>query len=412
MIVLIAVGVTLSVGFVLAEWKAVEPVIPLYLFRNKVFVVASIVGFMVGLSLFGSVTYLPLYLQVVKGASPTESGLQLLPLMAGVLIASIGSGQVITRTGRYKLFPVIGTALMIVGMLLLSRLAVGTSIAIADVFMLVLGLGLGFTMQVLVLVVQNAVDYANLGVATSTATLFRSMGGTIGVGIFGAVFSNRLASELSSRLPPEVAARLPARLGPAQIQALPAVVRDAYISAYAAAIRPMFLIAAGVAAAGFILTWFLPEQPLRESVADQGIRDSFATPRDISSLEELETRLALLAQHDHRHEVYDRLSAQAGLDLTAPEAWVLLRLNEGHACDGHPDLVQALRDRGLVERDGPALTDDGRAAAARLLEARCAAVEELLAGWKPDEHPDVLAMIDRFSRSLSTTPPAAAAAAV
>jgi EmrB/QacA subfamily drug resistance transporter len=412
MIVLLGLGVVLPIAFVLVERRAEEPLIPLFLFRNRVFVVASVVGFMVGLALFGSVTYLPLYLQVVKGASATESGLQLLPLMAGVLIASIGSGQVITRTGRYKAFPILGTALMIGGMLLLSRLAVGTSIAIADVFMLILGLGLGFTMQVLILAVQNAVDYANLGVSTSTATLFRSMGGTIGVGIFGAVFSNRLASELGSRLPPAIAARIPGRLGPAQIHALPAAVREAYIAAYAAAIRPMFLIAAGIAAAGFVLSWFLPEQPLRESVADQGIRDSFATPREISSLDELETRLALLAQRDHRHEVYDRLTATAGLELTAPEAWVLLRLNEGLACDGHPDLVDELRDRDLVEPGAPTLTEAGRDAASRLIDARCAAVQELLAGWQPDQHPDVLAMIDRFARSLSANPPLAAPAGV
>src|SRR5262249_12700598 len=156
-----------------------------YLFRNRVFSVASAVGFIVGMSLFGSVTYLPLYLQVVKGASPTQSGLELLPLMIGVLISSIGSGQLITRFGRYKGFPILGPGLMVVGMLLLSRLAVRTSLTVADVYMLVLGLGLGFVMQVLVLAVQNAVDYENLGVATSTATLFRSMGGTVGVPIFG-----------------------------------------------------------------------------------------------------------------------------------------------------------------------------------------------------------------------------------
>ena len=153
-----------------------------------------------GFALFGSVTYIPLYLQVVKGSSPTESGLQMLPLMAGVLIASIGSGQLITRTGRYKVFPIVGTALMGVGMVLLSRLTASTTTLVADLYMLLLGLGLGFVMQVLVLAVQNAVDYRDLGIATASATLFRSMGGTIGVPIFGAVFSNQLATTLAAHL--------------------------------------------------------------------------------------------------------------------------------------------------------------------------------------------------------------------
>ena len=152
----------------MAERRAAEPVLPLGLFRNRVFASTSAVGFIVGLALFGSITYLPLYLQIVKGASRDRVGLQLLPLMAGVLIASIGSGQLITRTGRYKVFPIVGTALMVVGMLLLVAARASTRRSrVADVYMLVLGLGLGFVMQVLVLAVQNAVDYANLGVATS-----------------------------------------------------------------------------------------------------------------------------------------------------------------------------------------------------------------------------------------------------
>ncbi len=295
MIVLLVLSVVLSIGFVVAEHYAREPLVPLHLFRNRVFAVSSAVGFMVGIALFGSVTYIPLYLQVVKGASPTESGLELLPLMAGVLISSIGSGQLITRFGRYKVYPIVGTALMVAGLLLLSRLAVGTSLLVADVYMLELRLGLGFVMQVLVLAVQNAVDYENLGVATSTATLFRSIGGTIGVPIFGAIFANQLASGLADRLPSAIASSLAEHLGPSQIDALPGAVRDPYVAAYAAAIRPMFLIAAVIAAIGFAITLLLEERPLRETVADQGLRDSFASPREITSIDELATRLSTLA---------------------------------------------------------------------------------------------------------------------
>ncbi len=190
----------LLAGFLVAERRAAEPVLPPRLFRNRVFAVTSAVGLIVGFALFGSVTYLPLFLQVVNGATPTGSGLQILPLMGGLLITSIVSGQLISRTGVYKPFPIIGTAIMVVGLLLLSTMDVHTSRLAASLFMFVLGLGLGMVMQVLVLAVQNAVDYKDLGVATSGATLFRSIGGSVGTAILGSIFSNRLSSELTAKL--------------------------------------------------------------------------------------------------------------------------------------------------------------------------------------------------------------------
>ena len=194
------IGVVSLCAFVFAERRAAEPVLPLSLFRNSVFVTTSLVGLIVGFALFGSVTYLPLFLQVVNGASPTASGLQLLPVMGGLLIASIGSGQLITKTGRYKVFPIVGTAVMVVGLYLLSLMDADTSVATASAYMFVLGLGLGLVMQVLVLAVQNAVEYSELGVATSGATLFRSIGGSFGASVLGAVFANQLAGNLASEL--------------------------------------------------------------------------------------------------------------------------------------------------------------------------------------------------------------------
>jgi EmrB/QacA subfamily drug resistance transporter len=419
MLVLLALGILLPIAFVLNERRAAEPIVPLYLFRNRVFVIAGAVGFIVGVSLFGSVTYLPLYLQIVKGASPTASGLELLPLVGGVLVASIGSGQLITKFGRYKLFPIIGTALMVVGMLLLSRIGVGTSKLTADVFMAILGLGLGFVMQVLILAVQNAVDYANLGVATSTATLFRSMGGTIGVPIFGAIFANQLASNLADKLPPGASGEVPPHLGPSQIDALPPFVHQAFIEAYAAAIRPIFLIAAGIAVLGFALSWLLEERPLRETVSDQGLADTFAAPRDITSLDELETLLGDLARKQNRHLVYEHLTARAGLQLDAPAAWLLLRIEEESASDdetlagrlglGASELevmLGELRDRALVERTAPRLTPDGQTAATKMIEARCDEIQAILEDWKPEEQPEVRELIQTFARSLGKTPPA------
>ena len=240
-----SLGVVLLLLFVVAERRASEPVLPLRLFRNSVFSVASAIGFIIGFALFGSITYLPLFLQIVKGASATASGLQLLPLMAGVLIASIGSGFLITRLGRYKVFPIVGTALMTVGLFLLSRLHVDTSIGVADLYMLVLGLGLGFVMQVLVLAVQNATDYEDLGVATSGATLFRSMGGTIGVAIFGAVFSNQLATHLAHNFPQGLpGGQIPSI--PALVDKLPPAIHGPYIAAFVEALHPVFLFAAAL----------------------------------------------------------------------------------------------------------------------------------------------------------------------
>ena len=189
-------------AFVCQESRAAEPILPLSLFRNHTFAVTSAVGFIVGFALFGAITYLPLYLQVTKGSSPTRSGLQLTPLMAGVLVTSIVSGQLISRIGRYRLFPIAGTAIMAVAMFLLSRLEAGTSTWVAACFATVLGLGLGMVMQVLVLAVQNSVDPSVMGVATSGSTLFRQIGGSIGVALFGDDLANREHTELAARLPP------------------------------------------------------------------------------------------------------------------------------------------------------------------------------------------------------------------
>jgi EmrB/QacA subfamily drug resistance transporter len=272
---LMVLSVLLVPLFVVVEGRAAEPILPLTLFRNRTFSVTSSVGFIVGFALFGAVTYLPLYLQVTKGSSPTRSGLQLLPLMGGVLITSIVSGQLITRWGRYKVFPVVGTAVMAVGMFLLSTLGASSSVWHAALFALVLGLGLGMVMQVLVLAVQNAVDYSVLGVATSGSTLFRQVGGSIGVALFGTIFANRLSSELASRLP--AGAKLPKTTDPHTIGQLPPKVHAAFEGAFAAALQPVFLMAAGISLLAFALAWLLNEVPLRTGTH---AADAIPPPRD------------------------------------------------------------------------------------------------------------------------------------
>src|SRR5262245_36808576 len=205
-----ALGAFALIAFGIVETRAAEPVLPPALWRERVFTTAGTLSLIVGFALFGSVTFLPLYFQTVDAASPTESGLRLLPMMLGVLVTSIGSGQAIARIGRYKAFPVVGTLVMSIGLMMLSQLGVGTSTATASLYLLVLGCGLGLTMQVLVLAVQNAVPYAVLGAATSGVTLMRGVGGSVGTAVFGSIFTTRLGT---GRLSGEQVARL---AGPAR----------------------------------------------------------------------------------------------------------------------------------------------------------------------------------------------------
>ena len=261
-VVLVVLAVVLLPLFVLAEWRATEPIMPLSLFRNRVFVASSAIGFAVGLALFGAIVYMPVFLQIVKSESPTGSGLQLTPMMLGVLTASIIGGQLISKYGRYKVFPIVGTAVMSVGLLLLSRLGPGSSTWTASAYMLVVGIGIGMVMQVLVLAVQNSVDHRLMGVATSGAILFRQIGGSIGVALFGAIFANRLAGNLAERLP---GVGLPKSANPEAVQQLPPAIHDAYVSAFAASLQPVFVVGAAVGVAAFLLTWLLREMPLRHS---------------------------------------------------------------------------------------------------------------------------------------------------
>jgi EmrB/QacA subfamily drug resistance transporter len=257
------VGTTIAsiAGFIWVERVAAEPLLPLHLFGNRVFTIACAVGFIVGLALFGSLTFLPMYLQIVKGISPTDAGMTLTPMMAGVLASSISSGRIISRIGRYRLFPIVGTAIATIGLGLLATVGIATSVWTTIAYMVVLGLGLGLVMQVLVLAAQNSVDYRYLGVATSGTTLFRSIGGSIGVSLFGAVFASNLADNLGRVFP--TGADLPSAAAPAAIQALPSGIRSLYLDAFTAALQPVFLHAAIIAAFGFVLTWFLQEVPLR-----------------------------------------------------------------------------------------------------------------------------------------------------
>jgi EmrB/QacA subfamily drug resistance transporter len=258
-------GVVLVGVFVIVERRAKEPVLPLHLFRLRAFWVTSVVGFIIGFAMFGAITYLPAFFQVVRGVSPTYSGVQLLPLMAGLLLVSIGSGQIISRTGRYRFWPIAGTAVTALGLYLLSLMGVGTSTFLDSLYMLVLGMGIGGVMQVLVIIVQNAVPHSELGVATSGATFFRSIGGSFGTAIFGAIFANVLVGNLARHLHgvPLPAGFTSANVTPALLAHLPAAIHAGFVAGYAESIQTVFRVAVPIAALAFLASLLIPQVELR-----------------------------------------------------------------------------------------------------------------------------------------------------
>jgi len=421
MIGLMAASIAGVIAFVALEMRAREPILPMSLFANRNFAVASSVGFIVGLSLFGAVTFLPIYLQVVKGVSPSISGLLLMPMMLGMLATSVISGRMISRFGRYKLFPILGTATMTFGLGALSLLAIDSGDWQTAIDALWLGLGMGMVMQVLLIAVQNSVDYEQLGVATSGTMLFRSLGGALGVALFGAIFANRLHAQLA-----EPGMDFLATIIPAAARGLPPDMHQEYITAVMTALRPVFLAAAGISALGFALTFLLREHPLREGAPAEGMGESFAMPRDATSLEELERIIALLVARENRWRVYADLARRAAIELPAPELWMLARLGEREpmtlsSLSAELEIpeqqlalpLDALCERGIADKKANGkleLTPAGAAMRDRIVAARRKGLADMLARWRPQEHPDVLALIERMAQALTSDLPAPKAA--
>lgn len=263
----LAVGGVVATGlFILQELRHPEPLVPLSMFRLPVLRIASAMGFVIGFAMFGAIVYLSIFMQVVRGASPTSAGLQLLPLMLGLLITSIVSGRLITRTGKYKIYPMVGSATAAIGMFMLSRCGVNTDLWFIWLSAFVLGAGLGGCMQVLVIAVQNSVQPAQLGAATSTSTFFRSIGGSFGTAVFGAIWTSRLADELVSNLPAGAGNALngaDVSSSMSDIAALPTPIHDAVVLSFANAIDYTFLVAVPIMLVAFALSFLLKEVPLR-----------------------------------------------------------------------------------------------------------------------------------------------------
>ncbi|MFI1965262.1 DHA2 family efflux MFS transporter permease subunit [Streptomyces pathocidini] len=418
---LAALGVVLLAAFVAAERRASEPVIPLGLFRIRTFSLCSVIGFVVGFAMFGAMTYLPTFLQVVHGVTPTMSGVHMLPMVGGLLISSIGSGQIVSRTGRWKVFPVIGTGVTFIGLLLLHRLTERSSTLEMSLYFFVFGLGLGLVMQVLVLVVQNSVRYQDLGVATSGATFFRSIGGAFGVAIFGTVFAERLDDKLSvalagQRLPPGLSVGA-LESDPRTIAGLPAVLRGRVLHAYASAITDVFLYAAPVALLAFVLAWFLKEDRLRRSVTSPDVTETLASnPVERSSHDEVCRALSVLGSREGRRDVYAKITRRAGYDLEPAASWLLLRIKRYGSADpaqlaerstvplgAITAAARQLEGRGLAVRLGVplVLSDAGRETAERLARAREESLAKLLGDWwGPDRPRDLSDLVSLLNAEL------------
>jgi MFS family permease len=335
--------------------------------------------------------------------------------MLGVLTTSIASGQAISRIGRYKAFPVAGTAVMTVGMLLLSRLGIGTSTATSSLYLLVLGMGLGLTMQVLILAVQNAVPYEVLGAATSGVTMLRGIGGSLGTAMFGAIFTNRLTEQLTgASLPAELRGIVSGggRLTGEQVAKLPDAAQRVYEQGYVNALTPVFAVAAAVAFVGFLVSWLLPERPLRTAAAPaNGLDDALAAPKAPDSLAEAERTIVRCTSREEREQFRDRMAERAGLALSPGATWALVRIErhgleatvalageQGATPERVAEVAAELEGLGMLGEDG--LTPLGHASSQRLIAARRDLLAELVAEPAADRRPELDALIERLAREL------------
>ncbi|MDV3123539.1 MFS transporter [Mycobacterium sp. 21AC1] len=327
MIIGLFLGSLVALGaFVAVESRAAEPILPMRLFREPVFAVCCVLSFVVGFAMLGALTFLPTFMQFVDGVSATTSGLHTLPMVVGLLTMSISSGVIVGRTGRYKLFPVAGTAVMTVGFILLSRMGPDTSVLVQSLYLVVLGAGIGMCMQVLVLIVQNTVDFSDLGVATSGVTFFRTIGSSFGAAVFGSLFNNFLEGRLGEALAQSGAPPAAAQSPDALHQLSPEMAAP-IAAAYADALDQVFFWAAPVAAVGFVLALMLKQVPLRDNVvstaADMG--EGFAMPTTDSPNQLLENAVGrLIRQGSGMH--LRVLANRPGSRLDVARLWALLQV--------------------------------------------------------------------------------------
>ncbi|MDX6312627.1 MAG: hypothetical protein QOF84_5555 [Streptomyces sp.] len=323
---LFVASVVLLGAFVLVELRAAEPMLPMHLFRNPVFSVCSALSFIVGFAMLGALTYLPTYLQYVDGVSATVSGVRTLPMMVGLLGMSVLSGNIVSRTGRYKVFPIAGMAVMAVGLYLMSTMNRSSGVWLESLYMFILGLGIGLAMQVLTIAVQNTVAYSELGSATSGVTFFRTLGSSFGTAIFGTLYTNQLGPNLAKALAQVPGVPAIAAESPAALKKLPAAQAAPIIDAYADTINYVFQWVVPVALVGFVIAWFLKEVPLRDSAragaSDMG--EGFSAPDSPDAVKQLERAIAgVMRKVKADAPVSRQILTDSGSALTPAQAWTL-----------------------------------------------------------------------------------------
>ncbi|GAB1646391.1 DHA2 family efflux MFS transporter permease subunit [Krasilnikovia sp. MM14-A1259] len=343
---LIAASVVLLAAFVAVERRVSEPMLPMRLFGNSVFTVCSVLSFIVGFAMLGAMTFLPIYLQYVKGVSATASGIRTLPMVVGLFITSILSGSVIGRTGRYRVFPIAGTAVMAVGLFLMSTMGRTTSTWLESLYMLVLGLGIGLSMQVLTIAVQNTVPYADLGTATSGVTFFRTLGSAFGTAAFGTLYGNHLASELAAALAGAPAGTVAAARDPHLLHQLPPAQAAPIIDAYASGIQYVFRWVVPVALLGFIVACFLKEVPLRGSAraAATDVGDGFSAPTTSADrVAQLEREVSDIMRQAGARVVLEQVLAGTGGVLSPAQAWAIGQTHLHTSTRGRAELTAIAR---------------------------------------------------------------------
>ncbi len=420
-IIWMSVGSVVLLGlFVAVELRAKEPMLPMRLFRNPVFTVAGILSFIVGFAMLGALSFLPTYMQYVQGTDATTSGLRLLPMVLGLLVSSILSGNIVSRTGRYKIFPILGSIGISAGLYLLSLLTPDTGLVLSSLYMLVLGIGIGLAMQVLTIAVQNTVDYADLGVATSGVTFLRSIGSSFGAAIFGSIYASQLTTNLGTTL-----ARNPLPTGvdphvtavPSLLHALPDAVSRPIVQAYSDSLHTVFLYAVPFGLLALVVSFFLKEMPLRDTsrASAPELGEGFAMPDSRDSDQELERQIATLMFRE-RHKAAPAILGRSGTSLDEGGVWCLMRIKFQHKLQ-RPATVEAIAEKhrlpakviepafvsleyaGYLERDGEelALTDRGRAEFDRLAHAWRDWLVERLSDWRQESRTDLNAAIDRVA---------------
>ncbi|MGW7278234.1 MDR family MFS transporter [Streptomyces sp. NPDC054844] len=338
---LIALGL-----FCWAETRAAEPMLPMRLFSSPVFTVCSVLSFIVGFAMLGALTYLPTYLQYVDGDSATVSGVRTLPMVAGLLIASVFSGSVVSKTGRYRLFPIVGTLVMGVGLYLMSLMGPSSGAWLESLYMFVLGTGIGLSMQVLTIAVQNTVDYADLGTATSGVTFFRTLGSSFGTAVFGTIYANALGPNLRDGVSAaagtgaaDPAAISRAATSPEGVHRLPPDASVPIVGAYADTIQTVFLWTVPVAALGFLVALFLKQVQLRDSarLGSTDMGEGFASPHDADNRRALEASVGKIIGSTEL-DTARRIIADSDTRLDVAGAWAVMQVDLFTRLVGHASL--------------------------------------------------------------------------